>query len=103
MAQKFSKEFLFAIRNYIPVAEVIEKSLGLPCKITEGQFRFLCPLCREFRAAVNRRTNLARCFLCKENYNPIDLVMIVKQVKFIKAIEILSPLLAVYHREHSTR
>ncbi len=63
--QKFSKEFLFSIRNYIPIEEVIEKTLDIPCKQSEGQFRFLCPKCREFRAAVNKRTNLARCFLCR--------------------------------------
>lgn len=97
---KFSKEFLFSIRNHIPLAEVIEKFLRLPCKSSEGQFRFLCPNCRELRAIVNPRTNLARCFLCEQNYNVIDLVMIVKQVKFIRAIEFLSPLLASRPQDH---
>ena len=98
MVQKFSKEFLFSIRNYIPITEVIEKTLDIPCKRSEGQFRFLCPICQEFRGAVNERTNLARCFRCEENFNSIDLTMIVKQVKFVNAIEILSTQLAMYHQ-----
>lgn len=97
---KFSKEFLFSIRNHIPLTEVIQKFLRLPCKSSEGQFRFLCPNCLELRAIVNPRTNLARCFLCQRNYNSIDLVIIVKQVKFTQAIEYLSPLLAAHQQSH---
>ena len=55
--------------------------------------RFLCPLCREFNTAVNPRTNLGRCFRCEQNFNPIDMVMIVKGYSFLQAVEYLSSLL----------
>ncbi len=62
---------LYTLRNSIPVDKVIEK-LGIPFKIAEGYTRFRCPVCKEFNTAVNPKTNLARCFLCKKNYNTID-------------------------------
>ena len=44
----------------------------LPVKRSEGYFRFLCPLCGDFNTATNSRTNLARCFRCEKNFNPIE-------------------------------
>lgn len=96
MAQRLSKEFLFTLRNHIPISDLIQHTLGLPWKISENYFRFQCPKCLEFRTAVSCRTNLARCFLCKENFNCIDLVMIVQNVPFLKAVEILTPLSTSY-------
>ena len=92
MPALLSKEFLFALRNHIPITDVITKILQLPWKISENYFRFLCP--QEFRTAVNRKTNLGRCFLCEKNYNCIDLVIVVRKVKFLEAVEILEPLLS---------
>lgn len=103
MVQKLSKEFLFSIRNHIPIAQVIADMLQLPWKRSDGYFRFVCPKCQEFRTAVNEKTNLARCFLCEINFNCIDLVMIVKKVKFLKAIDILSPLLVKYSQSKTAR
>ncbi|WP_208596420.1 hypothetical protein [Desulfonatronospira thiodismutans] len=39
--------------------------------------------------ACNPRTNLARCFRCERNFNPIDLVMVVKGLNFREAVEFL--------------
>lgn len=55
----------------------------------EGHFRFCCPVCNEFNASVNHKTNLARCFDCRKNYNIIDLVMLVKGSNFIQSVKFL--------------
>lgn len=87
--QRFSHEELYALRNQIPVAALIEKGLGMPSRTSEGVFRFLCPLCHEFNTAVNPKTNLARCFGCGRNFNTIDLVMLVKKTNFVNTISFL--------------
>ena len=55
----------------------------------EGYFRFCCPVCNEFNTSVNSKTNLARCFDCRKNYNTIDLVMLVKGSNFIQSVNFL--------------
>lgn len=87
--RRFSNEELYALRNKIPVAILIEKVLGIPSRTTEGVFRFLCPLCNEYNTAVNSKTNLARCFRCEKNFNTIDLVMLVKKTTFVNTIHFL--------------
>jgi len=89
MAQLLSKQTLYALRNHIPIDVVIEQFLNMPCKISEGYFRFLCPICSEFVTATNPKTNLARCFLCEKNFNPIDMVMCVQKCKFLEAVDFL--------------
>lgn len=93
MKRRFTGGGLFRLRNQIPVDWLIKERLAIPCKVTEGIFRFLCPLCNEFQTATNPKTNLARCFLCEKNFNPIDLVMTVKGIGFVKAVQYLQPLL----------
>jgi DNA primase len=83
------------LRNEIPITLVIAEFLKLPTKVSEGYFRFLCPLCTEFITATNPKTNLARCFLCEKNFNPIDMVMVVKQISFSKAVDYLKSIKAV--------
>lgn len=83
-----SDECLRQIRNDIPVEDVI-RSLAIPAKESEGYLRFLCPICADFHTATNPRTNLARCFRCKQNFNPIDLVMTVRKVSFLQAVQYL--------------
>ncbi len=87
--RRFSKEELYALRNQIPVAILMEKALEIPSRTTDGVFRFLCPLCHEFNTAVNPKTNLARCFGCQKNFNTIDLVMLVKKTNFVNTIRFL--------------
>lgn len=94
MTERISKNDLRFLRNEIPVEGVIKTMLSLPTKRTDGVFRFLCPLCSEFHTAVNSKTNLARCFRCRENFNTIDLVMRVKNVNFKEAVSMLSSHLA---------
>ena len=85
----FSSSLLYALRNKISVQMLIEKTLSIPCRVTEGRFRFLCPLCSGYDTAVNPKTNLARCFRCEKNYNPIDLVMLDRQADFVQSVKFL--------------
>ncbi len=51
--------------------------------------RFRCPVCHGFHTATNPKTNLARCFECQINFNPIDLVMAVTAQSFVETVEFL--------------
>jgi hypothetical protein len=95
MSNRLPPEMLRRLRNEIPITLVIAEFLKLPTKVSEGYFRFLCPLCTEFITATNLKTNLARCFLCEKNFNPIDMVMVVKQISFSKAVDYLKSIKAV--------
>ena len=92
MAERFSSELLRSLRNDLPIASMLEV-LEVPMKTSEGYCRFLCPLCGEFNTATKPSTNLGRCFRCRENFNPIDIVMVVKRLNFLETVEFLSQLL----------
>lgn len=85
----YSKQLLRRLRNEIPIAVLIAEHLKLETKADGGYIRFLCPVCKEFRTATNPKTNLARCFRCEKNFNPIDMVMIVKSYNFKEAVKYL--------------
>lgn len=95
MAKLFSPDFLRKLRNDIPVDYLIVHLLKIPYKFSKGFFRFLCPHCSDYDTATNRKTNLARCFRCQKNYNPIDLVMISKGASFLNAVKFLKLILAL--------
>ena len=61
-------------------------------KISEGQYRFLCPHCGDMLATVNPRNNLAHCFNCQKNLNNIDL-LITLGYDFKSAVIVLERLL----------
>ena len=86
--KRLSDRELRRLRNEIPIDRAIQ-ALGLPTKEIEGRIRFLCPCCQEFHTATNPDTNLARCFRCERNFNPIDLVMVVDRVSFLDAVALL--------------
>ncbi len=92
----FSSQQLYTLRNDINVQMLIKKTLRIPCRVTEGCFRFLCPLCNEFDTAVNPKTNLARCFRCEKNFNTIDLVMLIRQTDFIQSVKFLQ---SIYQKD----
>jgi len=71
---------------------LIRDRLKVPSKISDGFFRFLCPLCNEFQTAVNPNTNLARCFRCEKNFNTIDIVMAVRKCGFKDSVLFLKTL-----------
>jgi len=85
---RISKRELHRLRNEIDIDRVID-DLGIPWKRRDGYLRFLCPRCGDFHSATNPKTNLARCFRCRENYNPVDLVMVCQRVSFLEAVTIL--------------
>ena len=77
------------LRNQIKIDEVIIDVLNLQVRNDHEILRFQCPLCGNFHTATNHETNLARCFDCKINFNPIDLVMTVGNCSFLDAVKIL--------------
>jgi DNA primase len=90
MDRRYGAEYLRKLRNEIPIARLMVDVLEIPYKVREGYLRFLCPLCSDFNSATNPKTNLARCFGCQRNFNPIDIVMIEKRLNFVEAVEYLA-------------
>ena len=90
MSNYYTRKYLRKIRNEIPINTVISKLLDLEVRQRDPRLRFRCPLCNHFHTATNEQTNLARCFHCRKNFNPIDLVMEVKLCSFLDAVKQLS-------------
>jgi DNA primase len=88
----YGDDFLRMIRNKIKIDQVI-CVLRLETRSCKKLVRFRCPLCHGFHTATNKKTNLARCFDCKRNYNPIDLVMTVSRYDFVDTVEFLKRLI----------
>ena len=91
--KRFSKHQLFTLRNSININRLIKEILRLPSKTSQGQLRFLCPVCSQFNTATKRETNLARCFDCQRNFNTIEMVMETKNLGFIQSAQLLQGLL----------
>ncbi len=83
MSQYYPADFLRMLRNDIPIDEVIVDLLNLEVQKDRKTIRFRCPLC------TNHKTNLARCFDCQKNFNPIDMVITVGNCGFVDAVKIL--------------
>jgi hypothetical protein len=99
MPSRYPKETLRTLRNDIPVNTLVAEILRLPSKTAEGHFRFLCPQCGGFHTATNPKTNLARCFDCKRNYNTIDIAMAVNHQNFREAVQFLQGIRSVDTKE----
>ena len=88
----FTKQQLYQVRNEINIDWLINEKLPL-----ERQFnriwRFQCPLCQQFNTATHKKTNLARCFGCQQNFNTIDLVIYSKKMNFSPSVQLLISLL----------
>jgi hypothetical protein len=91
MSKYYPGNLLRALRNNIPIDSVITDMLKLDLRRNHNDthLRFRCPVCHRFHTATQRKTNLARCFDCEKNFNPIDLVMAVTQCGFVDAVELL--------------
>ncbi len=85
-------EHLRALRNNVAIVEVIS-DLGIATKMRGARLTFRCPECGGFTSATNHRTNLARCFRCQRNFNPIELVMAERDWSFPEAVKYLERLL----------
>ena len=80
--------FLRRLRNDIDIDLVINR-LRLERRDSKKILRFRCPVCHGFHTATNAKTNLARCFDCRINFNPIDLVMATTARSFVQTVEFL--------------
>lgn len=89
MSKHYPAHLLCTLRNQIPINAVIIDILRLDLRKNDTLLRFRCPLCGRFHTATNPNTNLARCFNCKKNFNPIDLVMSALKYSFVDAVELL--------------
>ena len=89
MSQYYPADFIRMLRNDIPIDEVIVDLLNLEVQKDRKTIRFRCPLCYNFHTATNHKTNLARCFDCQKNFNPIDMVITVGNCGFVDAVKIL--------------
>ena len=93
----YTDGFLRRLRNEIDIDLVI-KRLRLERRESQKILRFRCPLCHGFHTATNPKTNLARCFDCRRNFNPIDLVMAVTARSFVETVEFLKNQITDTHR-----
>ena len=89
MSQYYPADFLRMLRNDIPIDEVIVDLLNLEVQKDRKTIRVRCPLCYNFHTATNHETNLARCFDCEKNFNPIDMVITVGNCGFVDAVKFL--------------
>ena len=89
MATHYPAYLLRSLRNDIPINTLITDILNLDLRNTDKLLRFRCPLCYNFHTATNPKTNLARCFDCKKNFNTIDMLMVATQCDFVEAVETL--------------
>ena len=87
MTRRFSPEELVFLRNRVPVTCVIETLLELPTRTSCGKLSFACPVCGGFDTSINTAHNLARCFACRKNFNPIELVMHHLQIGFVDGVK----------------
>jgi len=85
------RELLWRLRNDVAVTDVID-ALGVPTTMRGTRRTFRCPQCEHFRTSVNDRANLARCFRCERNFNPIDRVMSERRWSFLDAVTYLGDL-----------
>ena len=88
MMGSYTDGFLRRLRNEIDI-DLLIIQLRLDTRYRQKIFRFRCPLCHGFHTATNPKTNLGRCFDCRRNFNPIDLVMAVTARSFVQTVEFL--------------
>jgi hypothetical protein len=84
----YTDGFLTRLRNDIDIDLVINR-LRVETRSSKKFLRFRCPVCHGFHTATNPKPNLARCFDCKINFNPIDMVMAVTARSFVETVEFL--------------
>lgn len=89
MSSYYPDRLLRTLRNHIPIDRLITDTLRLPLRQKNPLLRFQCPACHSFYTATHPKTNLARCFDCQKNFNPIDMVMAATQCGFVDAVELL--------------
>lgn len=92
MPRYFTDELLRRLRNEISFRQ-LWTCLKWPHKRRGDDWAFVCPSCGEIDSKLNPRTNLARCFHCQTNFNPIEFTMSARRCDFVPAVHYLQPLL----------
>lgn len=85
MTRRFSSGELKFLRNRVSIERVMETLVGT--SIQDSNRRFVCPICGGLDTSVNAGHNLARCFLCRRNFNPIELVMHQLKISFVDSVK----------------
>ena len=83
----YPSALLRTLRNRIPIGNLIVQVLKLETYNRGRWLRFRCPCCGSLHTATNPKTNLARCFECRKNFNPIDMVMAAGKCSFVEGVE----------------
>ena len=86
MTRRFSPQELAFLRNRVLITHVIETLLEVPTRSSHGKLSFVCPVCGGYDTSINTAHNLARCFACRKNFNPIELVMHHLQIGFVDSV-----------------
>jgi len=87
MTRRFSAQELSYLRNEIPIERVIKIFLSLHTDSRSGKLSFACPLCHGSNTSINAKHNLARCFDCRQNFNPIEIVMHQLKIGFVDSVK----------------
>jgi DNA primase len=87
-----TRDYLRRLRNEINFIHLF-RYMRWPHKRAAGKLIFVCPECRESQTGVNPTTNLARCFRCEKNWNPIDFTMEAYRIDFLEAVGQLESIL----------
>lgn len=95
MTRRFSAQQLVFLRNNIPINRVIETLLSVATGNNNGAPTFNCPACHSANTSINAKHNLARCFDCRQNFNPIEFVMHQRHTSFVDSVKWLKR----HHRE----
>lgn len=87
MTRRFSSPQLSYLRNNIPIDRVIETMLSVATGNKNGKPSFNCPVCHSANTSINATHNLARCFECRQNFNPIEFVMHQRHISFVDSVK----------------
>lgn len=87
MTRRFTSRQLTYLRNQVSISRVIEALPELATRHADGKLRFGCPVCHGFNTCLNAEANLGRCFDCRKNFNPIELVMCQRQISFVESVK----------------
>lgn len=87
------RDQLRRLRNEIDFRRLFDR-LRWPWKLrADGVILFVCPRCNERQTSVHPKHNLARCFRCQANWNPIDFVMQTTPMDFLTTVGYLEDML----------
>jgi hypothetical protein len=87
VTRRFTSGQLTYLRNQVPIIRVIEAMPEVETRHADGKLRFGCPVCHGFNTSINDEVNLGRCFDCRKNFNPIELVMCQRQISFVESVK----------------